>query len=59
MRSQYTQTQCDEGARDGINIWYVGIISLGQGGWVHVLRGANPQKETFKIVSMCAIVDHF
>ena len=24
----YTQTQCDEGARDGIDIWYMGIISL-------------------------------
>ena len=26
LRIQYTQTQCDEGARDGIDIWYMGII---------------------------------
>ena len=27
LRIQYecTQTQCDEGARDDINIWYMGI----------------------------------
>ena len=28
LRIQYdhTQSQCDEGARDGIDIWYMGII---------------------------------
>ena len=28
LRSQYkyTQTHCDEGVRDGIDIWYMGII---------------------------------
>ena len=25
---EYTQTQCNEGARDGIDIWYMGIIFL-------------------------------
>ena len=28
IQYEYTQTQCDEGARDGINIWYMGIIDL-------------------------------
>ena len=26
IQFEYTQTQCDEGARDGINIWLMGII---------------------------------
>ena len=26
MRIQYTQTQCDEGARDGIGIWHMEIM---------------------------------
>ena len=25
IQYEYTQTQCDEGARDGIDIWYMGI----------------------------------
>ena len=25
IQHEYTQTQCDEGARDGIVIWYMGI----------------------------------
>ena len=24
---EYTQAQCDEGARDGIDIWYMGITN--------------------------------
>ena len=27
IQYEYTQTRCDEGARDGIDIWYMGIIS--------------------------------
>ena len=26
IQYEYTQTQCDEGARDGIGTWYMGII---------------------------------
>ena len=26
IQFEYTQTQCDEGAIDGIDIWYMGII---------------------------------
>ena len=26
IQYEYTQTQCDEGTRDGIDIWYIGII---------------------------------
>ena len=26
IQYEYTQSQCDEGARDGIDIWYMGII---------------------------------
>ena len=26
IQYEYTQTECDEGARDGIDIWYKGII---------------------------------
>ena len=29
IQYEYTQTQCDEGARDGIDIWSMGIICLG------------------------------
>ena len=25
IQYEYTQTRCDEGARDGIDIWYMGI----------------------------------
>ena len=25
IQYEYTQTRCDKGARDGIDIWYIGI----------------------------------
>ena len=28
IQYEYTHTQCDEGARDGNDIWYIGIISV-------------------------------
>ena len=28
IQYEYTQTQCDEGARDGTDIWCIGIIIL-------------------------------
>ena len=37
IQYEYTQTQCDEDARDGIDIWYIGVTrALGRGhGPVH------------------------
>ena len=29
LRTQYNQTQYDEGARDGLDIWYLGIMLSG------------------------------
>ena len=28
IQYEYAQTQCDEGARDGVDIWYMGITRL-------------------------------
>ena len=30
IQYEYTQTQCDVGARNGVDIWYMGIIFLFQ-----------------------------